>query len=498
MRLRTALSITAIVAVLLVPAVVAAAAQITDEDSMVEPAPGWSAIPSFTVGESVDDYLPAGILDGIGAYRSRGNGVSRLFVNHELNGGDGYVYELANGTELTGARISWFDIQATTLKVVDAGAAYDTIFDVGGNEVIDPGQLRGGEGLRRFCSGRGVHADELGFVDDVYFAGEEVGDGLLYALDIAEGELWAVPAAGSLAWENVTPVQPPTEGTVALIIGDDAVGKPLWLYVGEKDAVGDGSFLDRNGLAVGTLHYWVSDEGYSDPQDFNGTGGAAGGEWVAIDPGTDVTDPQALLADAQSGDAFQFSRPEDVHDNPDDSSQVVLASTGRDTAFGGADSWGTVYLIDVAEASIEILYDGDDSGGGQFTAPQFGIRSPDNLTWAGDGRIYLQEDRAVSSALRPQWAEGGEAKVWSLDPASGAAGQVAQVDRSAVPAGQTDLDPDDVGDWETSGILDVTSLFKARRGETILVLDVQAHSLGGGTVATEDLVEGGQLLFLRG
>jgi hypothetical protein len=36
------------------------------------------------------------------------------FVNHELTSGSGYAYSLANGTELTGARISRFDIQTRT------------------------------------------------------------------------------------------------------------------------------------------------------------------------------------------------------------------------------------------------------------------------------------------------------------------------------------------------------------------------------------------------
>jgi hypothetical protein len=485
----------ATVVAMLIPAAAVGASQITDEAPMLVPVDDdWSVHPSFTVGEYVGDYLPVGILDGIGAYASRGNGVVRVFVNHELNGTVGHAYELANSTSLTGARVSWFDIQAQNLKVLDSGLAFDTIYDIHGDMVTDAAQLDGG--LRRFCSGRGVQAGELGFVDAIHLAGEETFDGYLYALDTEGEELWAVPAAGAMAWENVTPVESGDPNTVALLVGDDRVAAPLWLYVGEKDAIGDGSFLDRNGLAVGTLSYWVSDAGYMDPRGFNGTGNSTTGSWVAVDSSVDVTDAQALLDHAYAGGAFQFSRPEDVHDNPEDSTQVVMASTGRDTAFDGADSWGTTYLIDVDTGDIKILYDGDDSGNGQFTAPQYGLRSPDNLTWASDGMIYVQEDRAVSSALRPTWAEGGEAKLWSLDPATGEANLVAQVDRSAVPDGQTDVDPNDVGDWETSGVLDVTDLFHTKKGEVLLIADVQAHSLRGGIIDSEGLVEGGQLLFL--
>ena len=41
-----------------------------------------------------------------------------------------------------------------------------------------------------------------------------------------------------------------------------------------------------------------------------------------------------------------------------------------------------------------------------------------------------------------------------------------------------------VGTWESSGILDVTSLFKTKKGERLLILDIQADSLTGGLVAS--------------
>lgn len=489
---RSIVGLTAMMAIL-VP-IGAHAAQITASPAMVETvADDWSVTPSFTVGESVKGYLPVGVLDGIGAYRSRGLGAGRILVNHELGGGAGASYRLANGTELRGSRISWFDIQQETLKVVDAGLAYDTIYDLAGEPVTDPSQIGGG--FNRFCSGRSVEAGEFGFVDDIYFAGEETTGGHLWALDVAAGDLWGVAVTGALTWENVTPVAWDNPGQVALIIGDDRTGVPLWLYVGEKDAIGDGSFLDRNGLAVGTLHYWRTDEGTT-PVDFRGTGNDADGEWVPVAPDVDVNNAAGLLAHALAGGAFRFSRPEDVHDDPTDGNRVVLASTGRDSLFGGVDTWGTTYLIDVTSARIEILYDGDDSGGGQFTAPQHGLRSPDNLTWASDGMIYVQEDRAVGSGLRSIWAQGGEAKIWQLDPVTGVATLIAQVDRSAIPAGQTDTDPDDVGDWETSGVLDVSHLFDVRPGGLVLVFDVQAHSLRGGVIDSAGLVQGGQIGFL--
>ena len=74
--------------------------------------------------------------------------------------------------------------------------------------------------------------------------------------------------------------------------------------------------------------------------------------------------------------------------------------------------------------------------------------------------------------------------------------RVAEINRSVVvPAGTADSSPDDVGRWETSGILDISELFGKAAGK-LLAFDVQAHSLGGGVIADKGLIEGGQLLFL--
>ena len=60
---------------------------------------------------------------------------------------------------------------------------------------------------------------------------------------------------------------------------------------------------------------------------------------------------------------------------------------------------------------------------------------------------------------------------------------------------RTDTDPLDLGDWETSGIIDVTDEFDAV-GERLLFLNAQSHSLGGGIIDSANLVQGGQFLFL--
>lgn len=265
-----------------------------------------------------------------------------------------------------------------------------------------------------------------------------------------------------------------------------------------------------------------------DASTFKGNNASTNGKFVEIayyDPtkanttgydfqGFASQDKQFELANAVQ--AFKFSRPEDVATNPNDGTQVVLASTGVSSL---PDVHGTTYRIDVDfvdfttnnfTAKIDILVDGNVAG-----ATGLGLRSPDNLDWADDGKIYINEDRANSRALFEGSATPPqEASIFRIDPAnanpSSTLTRIAQIDRTGLPAGQTDPVPTDTGNWETSGILDVSKLFGAKPGE-LFVFDVQAHSLRDGSIITatnldgnndgtktrqENLVEGGQLSFL--
>jgi hypothetical protein len=500
---------------------------------------GWEVEPLLTVGEidgKKDDfnlrwtgYRVPGILDGLGAI-ALADGTVRVLANHEFGATVGYAYELANKTKLTGARVSYIDVNPTTRKVVAAGPAYDRVYDRAGKVVTTAQQINEGssstDGFDRFCSAYLVEAGDRGFVDDVFLTGEETGGGQECALDIANGNLYVAPMMGRAAFENVCPVENFGSNKVAILIGDDRGGAPLLLYVGEKGAkpasgYSPPSFLVANGLGYGRLFVWTTPSDTT-PSTFNGTGSSRKGKFVPIkhfDPamagmaGYDslgfVTQATQDTLAAAAG-AFRFSRPEDLASNPEDGTEVVFASTGRSSLFP-ADSWGTTYIVDLDDTSlkaalqgnlasitsisaeISILYDGDDAGNGQFSGPDFGLRSPDNLDWASDGYIYVNEDRSVSGFGAKS---GVEASVWQIDPSTGKLARILEMDRSAVPAGQTDPVPTDIGNWESSGVLDVTSLFKAKKGETILLLDVQAHSVRDGLIGgNANLVQGGQLLL---
>jgi hypothetical protein len=539
--------------------------------SMVNGERGWDVEPILTVGETLSgtsgalnpttagDYTPVGVLDGLGAYKLDRDTV-RVFANHELGQNRGYDYEVSDGAggtfTLDGARVSYFDIDKDTLQIVDAGLAYNTIYNANGNVASDASFLANNfVGFSRFCSAGLFEAHQFGghrggddglgghgrgLEDAIFFTGEEDGGsfnavgGAEWALDPETGNLWHVPDLGRGAWENVTILDTGSRNTVAVLLADDTSpfdadgdgvqeAAPLFLYVGEKDRNGD--FPARNGLRGGTLHVWVAYGGATSPAEFN-TSGKLSGRWVAIDNSRNLAladefgaygydeygypTQRNLWSQAEALGAFGFSRPEDVATNPHNGAEFVLASTGVDTYVGGVDTFGTIYTMKTnfhnLRATLWIIYDGDAD-------PHRRLRSPDNLDWADDGWIYIQEDKAENATLsgEPLFGPGAvnqnEAGIVRMKPSGSRLQRIANIDRSVVLDPTTagtpvDVDAGDVGEWETSGILDVSDLFGERRG-TLFLFDVQAHGIEDQTnynpdsrINDDDLVEGGQLSFL--
>lgn len=515
------------------------------------PGTGYLVTPIFTIGDTVEastgalnpssagNFSPPGTPDGLGAFSLNANTV-RVFMNHEIeipNSGSGaFPYTLANGTTIAkgGARITYFDIDKTSRRVVDAGLAIARMYDRAGNVVTNPSQLELG-GLDRMCSAS-LHEPESfgpgrGLADRLYLTGEETSTafghphgGTYWALDTSNGDFWALPDFGRGSWENAALVDTGNTSQVAFLLGDDAEGRPLYLYVGTKDASPSANFIQRNGLSGGQLYVWKASNGNTTPQQFNGSGSFRTGTWVAINAknaaaaGTTGHDAAGykndttLKTEAISLGAFLFSRPEDLATSPTDGSMVAFASTGRGNLYP-LDNWGDTYVLDIdftagvpTSGFLRIVYSGDDAGDGQFMSPEEGLRCPDNLDWADDGTLYVQEDQ--SNQTGSFGAAGFETSIWKLTLAGdlsdgnptnivAQATRIAQTDRSTVlPLGSTDGNTGDFGNWESSGIIDVSSLFGEAPGELFL-FDVQAHSVTNGLIASKNLYEGGQLCFLE-
>ena len=512
--------------------------------------------PLLTIGETINGYTPPGVLDGLGAYRLNRKTV-RVIANHELLHFRGYPYPVNNGEgtfNLTGARLSYFDIDRRTLSLVDAGPAIKTVYQNDGTVATDGSFTANNlSGFSRFCSSGLVEPRQFGFFfrrglrNRIYFTGEEDGGnfnpvgGNEWALDVRTGDFWAIPAMGRGAWENVTEIDTGSRNKVAFLLADDTSpfdvdgdgeneAAPLYLYVGTKSS---GNFLQRNGLADGKLYVFVANNGAKTPLDFNGSG-TLSGKWVEVDnrptgtpseTGDTGFDPYGyptqrnLWSQAEAAGAFGFSRPEDLATCPFlfCGNFAVFASTGVDTYAvnsegNGADTFGTTYLVGVNVAkltgTVTILYDGDAD---QDRA----LRSPDNLEWADNGLIYIQEDEAEEDTLTgeilfgPGAVNASEAGIVKMNLFGGIT-RVATIDRSVVldnslanPSDAVDVDAGAAGEWESSGIIDVSRLF-GRRAGTLFLFNVQAHGIEDqddfnpeSRINDGDLVEGGQLLFLK-
>jgi secreted PhoX family phosphatase len=481
-------------------------------------------------------------MDGMGAWSWSENTV-RLFVNHELDCYEGYRWKLANGTTMRGARISWFDIDKQSQTILNAGDAIKEIRDRRGEIVTHAAQVseirdrslldkwkgKDEDGLNNLCSAQAYKVGEFGFVNDLLFTHEEVSaldnhphGGSVWALDVHTGTLWALPELGRGAWENVaaveTPDQDEEDGHIALLIADDfdAGAAPLYLWIGRK--LPGGNLIERNGLAQGQLYAWASLDGDHNPEDWNGTGTERAGVFKPLttqqpdkadQPGYDqdgyLNDP-LLRAQAKAAGAFMMSRPEDLHTNPANGLQVALCSTGQGNIFP-SDDWGTVYLIEMQfdlkqadpdngqlqpSANIKILHDADDFG-------DHGIRSPDNIVWAHDGKLYIHEDKATK--LNKFGGETGrESSTWCIDPLKpDDFTLIATIDRSVVlPPDASDKRAQAIGAWECCGLIDVSDLFTNAAVELWFITAVQAHSIRGGSLGgRDDLVQGGQLVLLK-
>jgi serralysin len=536
-----------------------AASMITSAPSQLTPRNNAVVVPLFTIGDTFNgsdraynarqdvNYTPVGILDGIGAYRlSAPTGVQsrvRVMVNHELGPTAGYAYQVggASGSavSLTGARVSYFDLDwlgGSSFTVSDAGIAINNVFGRNGQLITTANDLGGlgsnatdlaRTGFNRFCSSALFEANSFGagrgLANRLYFMGEETTGGSMWTIDPANGNTYAIPAMPRGAWENAALIDTGRADKVAFLLGDDRSGAPMYLYVGDKNAAAGASFLDRNGLQNGQVFVWVADNGARDASTVNTTGTTVAGRWVQVanrgTPNADVTgdgvadyDSLGFATQAQldrmagagvstsgGANAFRFSRPEDISVNPNNPRQAILASTGSSV---GGDTWGTLYQFDISfdaagnptSTPLRVVYDGNRD-------PLRQIRSPDNVEWTADGYLYINEDRSTTWTGTPNTAE---ASLLQLDLRTGRILRVAEMNRSAVPSGQIDISATDFGNWETSGVLDISTLLGLTPG-TWLITDVQAHSLRGlGTtpdtlfpLSNLNLAEGGQLLLIN-
>jgi hypothetical protein len=351
--------------------------------------------------------------------------------------------------------------------------------------------------------------------------------GAVVAHDVKNGKTKTIWGMGRLNHENNVAV--PGYGYPVLLSGDDAFNQnapqsQVYSYIADD---GDAVWNDQ-----GKLYAFVPDTAYATVNDYYdfpvGSAASISGHFVEVPKniatgknpdGTDLmstdlgyptppTDgtwqrPPGATTGAVDGpqwvlehwgdlnNVFQFLRIEDIAtDKRSGKSNVVyLADSGRGSASVAAGAAfastnGRVWkmVLDPSDptkvTSLSILIEGDDSP--LKTVAE--IHQPDNLETTQNG-LYIQEDTGSGQSFTPQQqiddaARATTARIWQYKftgDTSGTLGVVAKVDQSA-DEGLTDVDPSGLsrwGDWESSGIIDVSSIF----GPGKFLVTVQAHTL---------------------
>jgi hypothetical protein len=216
---------------------------------------------------------------------------------------------------------------------------------------------------------------------------------------------------------------------------------------------------------------------------------------------------------------FQFVRIEDMafDKRPGMSNVVYLADTGRGATSAGINPFtssnGRIWrmILDPSDptkvTSLSILIEGDDNP----VRTVLEIHQPDNLETTANG-LYITEDPGGNNQFDAQQqiddARATPARIWQYKFSDSSLNRIFKVDHFL---DETAVDKDEAttagrwGDWETTGIVDVSSSF----GPGTFLVNVQAHTLYteiDTTTAPDNLApvgpdwtwkrEGGQLLLI--
>ena len=412
----------------------------------VVPRNGWKAFEVISAGDNPGgdgfDWTMPQTFDGVGA-QLLDSATLRLQVNHEVS--DATISEvdlnLANLKTAIGNTISRGNTGAVSF-VASAQQAYQRWTSDGGSSWSATSDVSNTD-FSRFCSGQSylpnTFGDDRGFVDSIYLTGEEVGGGRLFAIDLANRDLYQISGVAGTAgdgiggmpfgpWENAALVDTGETGHVAILLSPDGGTRNMTLYVGEKGTDSSGAaatdFLSRNGLTYGSYYYLkgsLPDSGTFTEGTFDTT--AAGG--------------------------FNSAKLEDVDTSPSDPTRVVLGvqETGLftlrfqpDFSSGSFDAAGSSFAI------TKIQSHNNDTDG------LFG--DADNVDWTAptalggesfpDGLIFVNEDSGTRNG-----------ETWMMKPDG--SGLIKIADTIGISTAS-----------ETSGVLDISALVGYQPGSVLL------------------------------
>ncbi|MCY3015268.1 MAG: PEP-CTERM sorting domain-containing protein [Planctomycetota bacterium] len=448
-----------------------------------------------TPDDSIGGYGMTGIPDGLGAF-DNGDGTFTVLMNQELAADKGVVR--AHGAK--GAFVSKWVINKSDLSVV-SGA--DLIQNVYGWDTTTQANATTAAtvAFNRFCSADLAKQTAfynattgLGTQEKIFLNGEESGAngwaqatvvtgasaGNSYSLGKFNLSTNGSGRTGVGGWENVVASPYAQDKTVVIGPNDGGTGimnNALAVYVGTK--TNTGSVVDRAGLNNGTLGFVTVAGNVAEIVD-------------ATSRATNITDGTRFTLSGTASTVF--SRPEDGAWNPLNPSEFWFVTTDRldqvsdgiGTQIGQTRLWKLAF-DDITNPSlggaIDLVLDGATVNGQK-------TNMFDNIGFnETTGTLILQED--VGGA-----AHNG--KMWEYDPKTDRLTQLLMHDPSRFGNIGVAATSPYTNDEETSGVIDVTSIFVADPQERLwnryYLSSDQAHYTTGITTAQ---VEGGQLLLIQ-
>lgn len=438
-----------------------------------------SVKPLITSGEQLsNNYTFANIPDGLGAVQIK-SGTVDLFVNHELE----------NDTDHGGfAKVSRLRLNQTDGSIMGA-------------ELI----INGSEGYKRFCSASLVEG--YGFEHPVFFTNEEVSDGIVLAIDAVNGTVTKMPWLGKFSHENTIHVPyfsntinktvplgfedgEPTESEVYMYAADT----PKDLMAGRGQLYVFGSISNATNTA--TENQSSTSDSWNEIYSSNGT---INGKFIPLKWNYKTQNESDLDNEAIVAGGFQFIRPEDGALGKRENMQNILymADTGSETdendkivpAGTNGQNWtnGRIYkftfteMKDPPKAFFEVIMDGNDPLALGYNV----LKNPDNVDTSINS-LMINEDFIDANRLNATapYDITNNAKILRVDIDSQKTTDAANNNTQTIAyVNQLEDMAAKHGEWESSGILDVSKYF----GKGSWLTTVQAHALK----------EGGQLLLLN-
>ncbi len=453
--------------------------------------------PLLSVGDRVQEtthpnlqYQMIGIPDGLGAHAVE-NGRAVLYMNHELV--NTVTSEPVVAAPLNrGAFVSKYILDEDG-DAITGERAYDFVYQENAF-VGSPAQTDNATpAFARFCSAY-LAGPADGFDRQIYLTNEEADGPATFdpaggqTVAVFDNEAHALPKLGRFSKENSV-VKPGTgERTVVLPLedGPSSPDSQLYLYVGRKSTRPGVSVLRRNGLDNGRLFVFVPKDP-SRNSELTFQEGTISGRWVEVPNAESLTDVQ-LEAEADALGAFGFVRIEDGAFSKTDSDRFFFDTTGGNEAAGN--TLGRLYELrfgasgPLSSPTLTVIYNADRviAAGGDIAI------SPDNVD-TSENSLMVQEDGTTQSRLIMAQKDR-DGSIWRFPLVNGSvdvAGRERVVELN--PPGRDNIEVN-AGIWETSGIIDASSIY----GADTWLFDVQAHAPT--TAPFPNTVEDGQLLLL--